>query len=201
MTLTASAYANTCGNRSFELNINANSPTEIVLHNRSSRDLGAFLKTKALLGYVTQGLTVAKYQSGYSVEYSSQKLSDGSWCSRVSRLNVDFGLSDAPYIYVASELPRGGCLYNEVMKHEYQHLAISREMVKAGQSQLNIRLKGALSPNGARAKSADAATKIIETKIATAIESVTSRLYKIAEQKNARLDTPSNYAALGNICR
>ena len=196
-----SSEASTCPSESFDLRINSNFPAEVILHNRSRKELGAYLNEKALLGYVTQGLTVVQYQSGFSAEYASRQLRDGSWCSRVKQLTIDFGLSDKPYIYIAREVARGTCLYNEVMKHEYQHLNISKEMVNVGSRQLKIGLRNSLAVNGVRANTSSEAIRILEQNITSSVDSITSQLYQIAETKNAMLDTPANYALLGRICR
>jgi hypothetical protein len=199
--LPSAALAGDCDARPFRVKVNANSPREVIDRSQDSRSLSRMLSESSMPGYVTQGLTRVDYTASYASEYLSQQRRDGSWCSTVDGVTVDFGFLAAPTIYVSSALPRGSCIYNEVMKHEYQHLRIAQETLEAGRKWITKALKEELSRGGAVGSTSEAANAQIEARIKGMVNKITGGLYATAKARNLALDTPENYARLGKLCR
>lgn len=195
------ALANDCDARPFRVKVNVVSPRETIDRSQDSRTLSTMLSDSSMPGYVTQGLTRVDYSASYTSEYLSQQRRDGSWCSSVSNVTVDFGFLTPPRIYIASALPEGSCIYNEVMKHEYQHLRIAKDTLAAGRKWITNALKEELSRGGAVGPTSEAANAQIERRIKGMVDKITGGLYAAAKVKNLALDTPENYARLGKLCR
>lgn len=195
------AKAEDCAPQPYRLQVVIDAPRETVDRTLDSEALGRMLTAKSLPGYVTQGLTQVDYVASYSTEYESQQLGDGKWCSRVGKITVKFGFAARPKIYISSALPVGSCVYNEVMKHEYQHLKIAQDTLSSGRKLLAGGVKEALASGGVIGSSPEAANAQIDRAISKAINRITGGLYAAAKLKNMALDTPQNYARLGKICR
>jgi hypothetical protein len=200
-TVPTTVLAQECPSRPFTLKVNIQAPKETLDRSKDSRSLSAMLSDSSLPGYVTQGLTRVDYSAGYSSEYLSRQRRDGTWCSTVNAVTVDFGFRTPPQIYVASELTEGSCIYREVMKHEYQHLRIAKDTLEAGRKWITKALKEELSKDGAISNTSDAANAMIERRINGIVNKITAGLYQTARFKNLALDTPENYARLGKLCR
>ena len=177
------------------------SPHESIDRSQDSRTLSTMLSDSSMPGYVTQGLTRVDYTASYTSEYLSQQSGDGSWCSTVNSVTVDFGFLAPPKIYIASALPEGSCIYNEVMKHEHQHLRIARDTLEAGRKWIAKALKEELSRGGAVGPTSEDANAQIERRINGMVNKITGGLYAASKVKNLALDTPENYARLGKLCR
>ncbi|MBY3433353.1 hypothetical protein HFN89_04150 [Rhizobium laguerreae] len=196
----AASMAQECVARPYRLKIDIDAPREVIDRSRDTRTLSGMLSERSLPGYVTQGLTKVDYTASYTTEYLSQQREDGSWCSTVDAVTVRFGFLVPPTIYIARSLPEGGCMYNEVMKHEYQHLRIAQNTLEAGRKWIGSALKQELSKGGAVGPSATAANAEIESGIKGIVNKITGGLYATARFKNLALDTPENYARLGKVC-
>lgn len=193
--------AETCPAVPFDLRVVKVAPTEGIDRSLDSVRLGSMLTASSLPGYVTQGLTQVDYTASYTTEYESRQRPEGRWCSNVRKVTVNFGFVKPPKIYVSSSVPYGGCLYNEVLKHEYQHLAIARETLAAGQKYVERALRQTLSGGGTLGPTPDTANAVIDGAISDVVNRITSGLYTTAKVKNMALDTPANYARLGKACR
>jgi hypothetical protein len=196
----AAVLAEECPARPFHLKIDIDAPREVLDHSHDTRALSGMLPERSLPGYVTQGLTKVDYTASYTTEYLSQKREDGSWCSTVDAVTVKFGFLAPPTIYLARSLPEGGCMYNEVKEHEYQHLRIAQDTLEAGRKWIGSALKQQLTQGGAIGPTANAANAEIDAGIKDIVNKITSGLYATARLKNLALDTPENYARLGKVC-
>lgn len=200
-TAPSAVRAQDCPARPFRLKVNVDAPREVIDRSKDSRSLSTMLTDSSLPGYVTQGLTRVDYSAAYTSEYLSQQRRDGTWCSTVNEVTVNFGFQTPPKIYLASGLPEGSCMYREVMKHEYQHLRIAQDTLEAGRKWIAKALKEELSKGGAVSTNNDAANAAIERRIKGIVNKITAGLYQAAKVKNLALDTPENYARLGKLCR
>jgi len=198
--ISAPAAASDCGPGRPEIVVELSLPPETLEHRLDSAALASLNPGSFLPGYTTQGLTKVDYQASYRIEFVSERLPDGRWCSRVGRLAVEFGFTEPPTVFVSSSVPRGGCLYREVLAHEYRHLAIAKETVSAAGSMLRDRLVRLLAGNGVRGNDPDSANAVIDDAVSRAVDDVSSGLYRAAAARNAALDTPSEYALLGKAC-
>lgn len=196
----ASLAAQDCPARPFHLKIDIDAPREVLDHSRDTRALSAMLSERSLPGYVTQGLTKVDYTASYTTEYLSQKREDGSWCSTVDSVTVKFGFLAPPTIFLARSLPEGTCIYDEVKKHEYQHLRIAQDTLEAGRKWIASALKQELTKSGAVGPTANAANAELDAGIKNIVNKITGGLYATARFKNLALDTPENYARLGKVC-
>jgi hypothetical protein len=196
----ASLASEDCPARPFRLKIDIDAPREVLDHSRDTRALSGMLSERSLPGYVTQGLTKVDYTASYTTEYLSQKREDGSWCSTVDSVTVKFGFLAPPTIYLARSLPDGSCMYNEVMKHEYQHLRIAQETLEAGRKWIGSALRQQLAQGGAVGPTANSANAVVDDGIKNIVNKITGGLYATARFKNLALDTPENYARLGKVC-
>lgn len=191
----------TCGPAPFVLDVQKSAPTETIDRSLSNARLSSMITASSLPGYVTQGVTQVDYTASYKTEYASVQRPDGRWCSRATKVTVNFGFLTAPKIFIASGIPYGSCLYNEVLKHEYQHLHIAQGTLDAGQKWIDKALRQTLSYGGVVGPTPDTANAVIDKAIGDVVNKITRGLYATAKARNMALDTPANYALLGKACR
>nr|WP_250807773.1 hypothetical protein [Neorhizobium tomejilense] len=192
--------ADNCGPEPIDVAVVIYAPGERLDRSLSSDQLGSMQTASMLRGGITQGITAVSYNTSYTTDFVSSQLNDGKWCSRAAKVTVNFGFTEPPVIYLARGLEQGSCLYNEVLGHEYQHLAIARETLAAGQRWLGKGVRDALTGRGAVAPTPDAANSVLDKVILDTVNKITSGLYAAAKMKNLSLDTPANYAKLGKRC-
>lgn len=197
----AASYAGTCASLPPRLAVDVVAPKERVDRTRSSRELSSMLTDSSLPGYVTQGLTKVDYSASYTSGYRASQRPDGTWCSNVEDITITFGFKTPPTIYIANGLEEGSCVYREVVKHEYQHLAIAHSTLDAGRKWISKAVSDELAKGGEAGISATAANEALENRIRTTVNRITGGLYQTARLKNLALDTPENYARLSRICR
>lgn len=204
----ASAYA--CGTQPYTLQFNAGEVSPLIETRLSSDNLQAMLsapssdatavKSDLMPGYRTRGLTSVRYKSGYSAKFLSTSNPDGTWCSNITSLTVDFSFAEQPKIYLASDIPEGSCRYRAVMAHERQHYEIALATLAAGRKWMGSKLDTLLSGDGFSAETADAADAALDKRVLYIVDTITKRLYEAADAKNRDLDTPASYQELTDAC-
>jgi hypothetical protein len=193
-----SAFASTCGPKPFEVDVRLAAPRETLDMSLDSAAL-AKMGNMSMIG-VTQGLTQVEYEISLSTEYEATSTPDSRWCSRARKVTATFGFKSPPKIFLANGLARGSCLYNAVLRHEYQHLAIAKETLTEGKAWIGKAVNDILALGGATGPTAQLASDTLERSLMNHVEMVTKRLYHRAEVRNLSLDTPENYRRLGASC-
>ncbi len=193
-----SALASDCGPRPFQVDVRIAAPRETL---DMSLDSGTLAKmgNMSMLG-VTQGLTQVEYEVSLVTEYEASPTPDDRWCSRARKVTVTFGFKSPPKIFMANGLTRGSCLYEAVLRHEYQHLEIAKGTLTEGKMWIGKAVNDILALGGATGLTAQLASDTLERSLMNHVEMVTKRLYQRAEVRNLSLDTPENYRRLGASC-
>lgn len=145
------------------------------------------------------GLTAASLSQEYSLKFSYVKGLAGV-CA-VPQGNIVLRLHK-PVIQIASEFPEGSCMYEHVLRHEQEHLAIYRRFQATGKALLEDLLTRELSAETVfsfndLAEMEEYQHEVQNKWLAPAIEQVMSG---VAEE-HQKLDTPQEYQRIGALLR
>lgn len=195
------ATAEDCGPTPYRLRFDIDAPEARVEHGRSSGELSGMLVARAMPGYVTRGVTSLNYKAGYRADLLTRRMPGGGWCARVVSATVEFGFASPPRIHIDRELRTGSCEYRAVLEHEYEHLRIGHESLAEGRSLMDAELRRLLDAGGVAAPTAEDANRILDERVAEALNEVTKLVYARAAVRNSALDTPESYRRLSEACR
>ncbi|MCA0202226.1 MAG: hypothetical protein LCH56_15580 [Proteobacteria bacterium] len=145
------------------------------------------------------GLTLANTLYGVGGEVALEPQGSG-FCVRLTSVKIDFGW-DRMDVYVPTEFPEGSCEYRAVRDHENQHVSIFRTSLAEFAPRARARIEAVL----ARAKPFPVRSR--NGAVQTALAPVNAELAALQQEfnalhgaRNARIDTPSNYAAVTALC-
>jgi hypothetical protein len=146
------------------------------------------------------GLTLANTLYGVAGEVALEPRGS-SLCVRLTSVKIDFGW-DSMDVYVPNDFPEGSCEYRAVRDHENQHVSIFRTSLAEFAPRARARIEAVL----ARAKPFLARSQ--NGAVQTALAPVNAELAALQREfnalhgaRNARIDTPSNYAAVTALCK
>ncbi len=125
----------------------------------------------------------------------------GVSCVYLESLRAEFGYRSME-IYVANEYPTGSCEYRAILDHENQHVNLSRATLgdHAGRLRLEIeRVLGTLRP--VQTRDYRGATKALLDDVTRRVQPALNAFYRDVDARNAVIDSPSNYKAIGTICK
>lgn len=123
----------------------------------------------------------------------------GGVCARPAR--VALSLAQAEHLVrIAGEIPRGGCLWQEVLAHERRHVAVNRRTLRAAASRLRAAAEAwALRAEG-RGASFDEAMAGLQEGLRQAIEPALAGMREAREAAHGRIDSRAEYERLGEVC-
>jgi hypothetical protein len=103
-------------------------------------------------------------------------------------------------IRLARELPRGGCLWREVLAHERRHAEVNRRTLRAAAGALRTAATAWASRAEARARDADTAISRLQAGLRRALEPALARMRAERARGHAAIDTPAESRRLGRVC-
>ncbi len=146
------------------------------------------------------GITLANILYGVAGEVALAPQGSG-FCVSLTSVEIDFGWNRMD-VYVPTEFPEGSCEYRAVRDHENQHVSIFRASLAEFAPRARARIEAAL------ARTKPFASRSRNGTVQTALGLVNAELSALRQEfnalhgaRNARIDTPSNYAAVTALCR
>ncbi len=103
-------------------------------------------------------------------------------------------------IRLAAELPRGGCLAQEVLAHERRHAEVNRRTLREAVTRSRQVVRGWAASAEARAPDAEAAAAALQQSLAQALSPVLEGLRAARERGHAAIDSAEEYRRLGRVC-
>lgn len=147
------------------------------------------------------GLTVAalSLKSSYNVRTSARR-GDPMVCAQIAAFTLRFGFEDTT-IYIAHEIPKATCGYNEILAHERRHVETDRLFLEAYKQLLPNLLGDAIRKIGViRASSSPMAEQRLHEIIAPYLRDLGASLAQARAKRQAEIDTPEEYRRLTESC-
>jgi hypothetical protein len=180
-------------------------PGPRILHDRTTGEIEAIRKGREPAGWHNPGLTVSEHVLNTRYELGLEQDKPGApYRAYLTKLWVEFGYTKLE-VYVASEYARGTCEYNQVLKHEMEHVGIHASTYRRYKRMLREALAapGLLPTRKRPLHVRDAAQAQVQ--VDRKVKGVTTPLYDrfTAELLRAqgRIDTPANYKAIQKRCK
>ncbi|MCC6914577.1 MAG: hypothetical protein IT566_12830 [Rhodospirillaceae bacterium] len=146
------------------------------------------------------GLTLANTLYGVAGEVALAPQGSG-FCVHLTSVKIDFGW-DSMDVYVPAEFPEGSCEYRAVRDHENQHVSIFRTSLAEFAPRARARIEAVLArakPFPVRSEKAAAQTALAP--VNAELAALQKEFNALHGARNARIDTPSNYAAVTALCK
>ncbi len=148
----------------------------------------------------TVGLTTLKAMSSLEGASTLVKRGDG-FCVYLTSVRVDFGWEDMQ-VYVPSDYRQGSCEYKAVLDHENEHVAIVRAALKEFAPRARARIEAALAQTrpilaSGQNGSTEQALAPLHAQLSTLLKDFDA----LHSARSARIDHPSNYAAVTAMCK
>jgi len=125
---------------------------------------------------------------------------DERQCFVATELRVRFGLH-AHLVFVASEIPRGSCLWRDVYAHELRHVGVNREAIRAAAALLSADVESlarqGISTEGPTAEAAQQAALV---RLRAAVRRAEQAFDQRATRGHASIDTPEEYDRASRAC-
>lgn len=186
-----------------KLNFNTVTPAPVHSHGLSLAGIASMVRSgggQASAGNRTVGLTTLKAMSSLHGASTLVKRGDG-FCVYLTSVQVDFGWEDMQ-VYVPSDYQRGSCEYRAVLDHENEHVAIIRATLKEFAPRARARIESALAQTKpilvrGRNGSTEQALAPLQAQLSMLLKDFDA----LHSARSARIDHPSNYAAVTAMCK
>ena len=93
-----------------------------------SKDLTAYHYGGHISTNKVLGLAGGEVGTNFTAKFKIKALTNGLYCINVKEINANFYAN--PQIHIASNFKRGSCEYNNVLKHEHEHVTILKRVHK-----------------------------------------------------------------------
>lgn len=148
----------------------------------------------------TLGLTTYKPVIEIRLPITLVQTEGGLACAVASRLDVRLGYKDV-VVYVAREIPRHTCGFDEVLQHEMKHIAANRAVLDSYLPLVSERLHEHLKFNGVmRQENPDYAVKVLREKLREIVEKTMLEMDGENVARQSAIDSREEYLRIGNAC-
>jgi hypothetical protein len=147
-------------------------------------------------------LGVSSSAMGYrdQTEFQSVKRG-GRLCSYLTALDFAYGYTHR-LVQIAREIPVGSCLFTEVRKHEYKHVAVDTAIISDNLAYVTDRLQRFIAGYGpTESTDAAAAERQFDAAFGPEAQGIIDHLVDLREAAQAQVDTPAEYARVEDACR
>lgn len=136
---------------------------------------------------LSSGVTVVKKKFTPDLDYSYLQNEDGSVCSSM-QVSINVELAEI-VIYIASEFEEGSAVFNEVLKHEREHVDFySKEFQRTLPEKFNTDVDGFLRKSYINAVSVDAAVKTHTNNVWKIVDNILVKSIRDAEKFHEEID-------------
>ncbi len=151
--------------------------------------------------HVPLGLTRVKTRYTSKLETEVLRLPDGTHCAYLKTLWLTV-LFDNTTVYIATNLPRDSCIYDEVLAHEHKHVAADRALLERWKPELQRQAEDAArSAVVTSASTADEATKYIGSYLEPYLQRTVNALMAARDADQSLIDTTAEYTRISRSCR
>ncbi len=180
-------------------------PGPKILHDRTTAQIEAIRTGKEPPGWHNPGLTVSEHVLNTRYELGLEQDKPGApYRAYITKLQVEFGYTRLD-VYVASDYRKGTCEYNQILKHEMEHVGIHAATYREYKRRLREALAapGRLPTRKNPLHVRDPAQAQVQ--VDRQVKGITTPLYDRFNAElvraQARIDTPANYKAVQKRCK
>ena len=123
----------------------------------------------------------------------------GRFCARPERVSLRFRHAEHA-VRIASELPRGSCLYRETEAHERRHVAVNRATLRRAAAGAEAAVRGWAASAVGRGDTEQAASAALRDGLRRAIAPAVEAAQAARDAAHRRIDRPEEYRRLGRVC-
>ena len=146
------------------------------------------------------GLTSATQQLDTNFEITTQDMPDGLVCAQITNFELRFGFTGTN-VYVARELPRTSCGFNEIYQHEQKHVTADHEIITTYIPKLGALMPDFLRNIGViRVGSVANASQRFNFLINEYMNKLNAQMASVYAEKQGQIDTPAEYRRLSTSC-
>lgn len=197
------ARAAGCGVPVPAFQVSSELPQPDYRHDLTRSQIGA----RSGYGHVTSdrrhaGLTQTRTNFSIKPTLSFRRLADGSLCASLNQVEMSWRMVQFR-VDIAAEYRRGSCPYEEILRHENQHVAIHQRAFAMAERSLRQELGEAarrFPPFTLRGSTQQAASEVAARLMAQA-KPILERYERDTQRENAAIDTPENYRRVSARCR
>lgn len=146
------------------------------------------------------GTVIFTPQVQYQAQFGTEDTDQGR-CIWVTALNYQF-TDPQPQLWVASELPPGSCIAQEIIAHESRHVAVFENAMLRLQSQADaaLRLVLSLPPVQVAYGQEESGYQALYDRINSTMQPLIAQYGAEVTAANNAIDTPGEYLRLSNAC-
>jgi hypothetical protein len=149
---------------------------------------------------VAMGITRYEPIMEFNVPMVIETSPDGLSCAYIKRVEVTVGYRDV-IVYIASEIPRDSCAFDETMGHEQKHVAVNRELLHEFAPMIEARLRDYMRLNGVfRTRNAKYAEATMQAKLQAITDDMIAQMQNENIARQRQVDSPQEYARLSHVC-
>lgn len=149
---------------------------------------------------LTLGLTRYEPMLEFRLPIKGVTFPDGLSCAYVTNAEVRIGYRNVT-VYIAREIPRDSCGFDEIMAHEQKHIAVNRQVLHDYAPLIREKLHSYLKLNGVfRQQKADYALKLLHEKLQIIINDLSAQMMKDNEERQRQVDGLDEYRRITTSC-
>jgi hypothetical protein len=158
--------------------------------------------TDPVLGPHERALGITYAETTYTADArSSATQTKGGYCVYLTSLDIQFGWKRME-VYVAAEFEPGTCEYRSVLDHENQHVAVNNGTLRDFAPHFRAEVEKMLrQQQPVYTRNAQAGMDAALANVNKGMSGLLNQFQGIMAQRNAPLDTTSNYEATGKLCQ
>lgn len=186
--------------RRFSIDVTVEIPPAPIDHSRSIADLSRAGPHGG--GLQTVGLAVPDIEVTSSGSYGFLDMGDHK-CFWVEHVQVQV-VYQSMQIFIASEYKKGSCPYAKILRHEREHVAISRRNLARFEPRLRSALASLSIPKAGqpiRIKADDDPSAQMTRLFSRLVSPVLDDMMADLDAAQAKIDTPKSYAKVRRQCR
>ena len=128
----------------------------------------------------------------------------GRGCVFINEINVKIDLN--PTIYVASEFPKGGCMHNVILAHEYKHVDVDRLVINKYVNLIGRELSQRIDTMGStfgpmRLKRMRETQVMVKDELHGIIIRMNDEMTEERRKRQQAIDNIEEYEAIGKRCK
>ncbi|WP_374651588.1 hypothetical protein [Dongia sp.] len=143
------------------------------------------------------GVTAAEADGKSKWEMRGEALPDGRQCWWITQLQIVITVSTK--VFIAKEVPRGSCLWNEVVKHEAKHVRTDQKLFPQMAGLIRPKVLRAVSHSIATKSQAEART-VLGNLINKATAAAVADFQKTRNAMQLKIDTREEYSRPNRVC-
>lgn len=147
------------------------------------------------------GLSVGELSMSVGIDKTSRTFTDTGWtCAAPAQITVEFGFRNNT-VYVADELPRGTCIFDEVLNHEMKHVATDRGILDDYTPQVERYFRSSVESLGISQDASPAtAFQSIDSYFSGITDDLTAAIGRERDRRQALVDTSEEYDRVNRSC-